>query len=416
MDKSQPLAEIIAVGSELLTPSRLETNSLFITERLNGLGILVERKVVVGDRESSLAETFQSALRKADLVILTGGLGPTNDDVTREVVARSLGRDLRVDESVLAHLEELYRRFGYRMAENNRRQAQVPDGAEVLPNPKGTAPGLFMREADKLVFLLPGPPRELNPMMDAEVLPRLNRYLPVRRQFFRQLRVASLAESAVDKRVEPLYQAFSDIETTILSSLGIIDLFFHWRGRDDEALAEQQLGQLVEQVRAELADSVFSDQPEELEAVVGRKLHERRLRLAIAESCTGGLVGKLITDVDGSSQYFLGGVVSYSDALKENLLHVRPETLARHGAVSAETAAEMAAGVCQLTGAEAGLAVTGIAGPSGGTEEKPVGTVFFGLSLEGQVRSKHRRLPGDRDSVRTRSARFALDWLRRELL
>lgn len=414
--QSHPIAEIIAVGSELLTASRIETNSLFLTDRLNGLGIVVERKVVVGDRESALSESFQTALRRAQVVILTGGLGPTSDDVTREIVAGTLGLRLRTDSRIIARLEELYRRFGHRMAENNRRQAEVPEGAEVLPNNKGTAPGLFLRHEGRLVFLLPGPPRELNPMVDAEVLPRLRRYLKTTRQFVRQLRVASLAESAVDQRIAPLYRVYPDIEPTVLSSLGIIDLFFYWRGPDDEELAQDHLEKLVGEVRTELGEAVFSDRHEELEAVVGRELSGRGLRLATAESCTGGLLGKLVTDVDGSSGYYLGGVVAYSNPLKRKLLGVKQETLQAYGAVSRETAAEMAAGVCRLTGAEAGLAVTGIAGPSGGSDDKPVGTVFFGLSLRGEARAMHRRLPGDRDSVRTRSARFALDWLRRELV
>ncbi len=408
-------AEIIAVGSELLTPSRLETNSLFLTERLNSLGILVERKVVVGDREATLSESLRAALQRSQLVLLTGGLGPTNDDLTREAVAACLGRELRQDPEILNHLERLYERFGFQMAENNRRQALVPEGAEVLPNPKGTAPGLFLREGEALVFLLPGPPRELQPMVDDQVLPRLTRYLPIRRRFVRHLRVASLAESAVDARVESLYKAQPQVETTILSSLGIIDLFFTWCGRDDEALASRHLDRLVQQVRQELGSSVFTDRQEELEVVVGRQLLERGLRLATAESCTGGLIGKLLTDVDGSSRYFLGGVVCYSNELKQNLLGVRPETLERYGAVSAETASELAQGVCRLTGSEIGLSVTGIAGPTGGSDEKPVGTVYFGLSSKGQAQVKHRRIPGDRESVRMRAARFALDWLRTEL-
>ncbi len=409
------VAEIIAVGSELLTPRRAETNSLFISERLESVGISVRRKMVVGDREEALAESFLSALERSQVVLLSGGLGPTNDDITREAVARALGRPLHLDERILAQLRERYRRYGFEMTENNRRQAEVPEGAEAIPNPRGTAPAIFLREGEKLVFLLPGPPRELNPLMDSEVLPRLRRFLPVSRQFSRQLRVASLAESALDDRVGPLYQAYPEIETTVLSSLGIIDLFFHWRGEPDESRARGRLGRLVDEVRAELGGAVFAEGPEALEAVVGRELAERGLRIATAESCTGGLLGKLLTDVDGSSRYYLGGAVCYSDELKQSLLGVSARTLADHGAVSAETASEMAAGACRLSGAEVGLAVTGIAGPGGGSEEKPVGTVFFGLSLEGRVRSKRFRLPGDRDSVRTRSARMALDWVRRAL-
>ncbi len=409
-------ADIIAVGSELLTPSRAETNSLFITGQLNALGITVGRKVVVGDSEEKITDAFRTALGESRLVFLTGGLGPTNDDLTRESVAAALGLPLLQHAPSMARLESLYARFGVTMTDNNRRQALVPEGAEVLENANGTAPGLFLRVADRLVFLLPGPPRELYPMMENQVIPLIRNQVPTRQRHTRHLRVASLAESLVDSRIEAHYKSFKSIETTILSSSGIIEVLLTWTGPDEAETANLQLDQLAARIRGELGENVFAEGTEDLEAVVGRLLAARRLRLATAESCTGGWIGKMLTDVAGSSAYFLGGVVSYANQVKSGVLGVSEDTLLRRGAVSQEAAMEMAEGVRRLTGADIGLAVTGVAGPDGGTDEKPVGLVFFGLAREGQSQFKKRQIPGDREAIRLRSARFALDWLRRELL
>ncbi len=416
MDSPNIQAEIIAVGSELLTSTRTETNSLFITAQLNGLGITIGRKVIVADSEDHIVQALSLALNESRLVVISGGLGPTNDDLTREAVARALGRDLVEDPDSIQRLEGLYRRFGVKMTDNNRRQAMTPTGALVLENPKGTAPGLFLREGDKAIFLLPGPPRELFPMMVDQVVPLIRAHLPTTQRHVRQLRIASLAESLVDSRIEGLYRAYPDIETTILSSSGLIDVLLTWRGAPDPELANRKLDELSASVQEELGINVFADGPRELESVVGERLRSLGVRLATAESCTGGWISKMLTDIPGSSVYFLGGVVSYSNDLKSGILGVSPQTLDTFGAVSEETAREMAAGVRRVTGAELGLAVTGVAGPDGGTPEKPVGTVCFGLAREGGVISKRRQLPGDREAIRLRSARFAIDWLRRELL
>lgn len=408
-------AEIVAIGSELLTPSRLDTNSLLITRSLNALGIRVMRKSVVGDHRGEIQEVLESALSRSDIVILMGGLGPTNDDITRQEVAQALGRSLLLDEKVLEALERSYGRLGLKMTENNRRQAVVIEGSTVLSNPVGTAPGLFLKERETLIFLLPGPPRELQPMISSQVIPLIQRYKQTSRQYHRQLKVASQAESRVDAMIESIYQRFPDVETTILASAGIIEVYFNWQGEADEELANRQLEELCRRVRERLGVAVFTEAEETLEAVVGQRLRSLERTVATAESCTGGLVGKMLTDVSGSSEYYLGGVVAYGNSWKVQWLGVNETTLERFGAVSEPVAYAMALGVRLRTGADYGLSLTGIAGPEGGTEEKPVGTVFVGLSgAEGTVVKKFQ-LRGDRETIRLRAARLALDWLRLQL-
>ncbi|MGH9341800.1 MAG: competence/damage-inducible protein A [Acidobacteriota bacterium] len=408
-------AEIIAVGSELLTPSRLDTNSLFITAQLNGLGIRVARKFVVGDDADEIRDAFLTALTASDIVIMTGGLGPTNDDITREVVAQALDLELIPDPAVLEQLMQRYRRLGVEMTDNTRRQAMVPQGAEIMSNPKGTAPGLFLERDDRLIFLIPGPPRELESMVLNQVLPCIRQSKPTAHQYCRQLKVASMAESKVDALISPIYSSCPEIETTILSSPGIIELSFQWCSPVSRN-AEENLADLVKRVRETLGESVFTDQNESLEEVVGKLLKSRGLTLASAESCTGGLVGEMVTRTPGSSEYYLGGVVCYSNDLKSRLVGVDTATLQKFGAVSAEVAEELASGICRRVGSDIGLSVTGIAGPSGGSEKKPVGLVYIGLSTrEGSSRVKELQFSGDRETIRLRSARFALDWLRTQL-
>ena len=409
-----PTAQIIAVGSELLTPTRLDTNSLFLTEQLNRIGIQVERKMVVGDRGDLISDALQAAVESAGVVFVTGGLGPTADDITREVAAELFGRPLLFDSTIMDSIEERARRFRFPVGENNRRQAMVPEGAVVLPNPRGTAPGLFFRERGALVFFLPGPPRELKPMVQEQVMEVLEKSFPVSIHLTRHLSVASMAESKVDALVEPIYRQYPEIQTTILSSPGIIDLHLGCPGTSSQA--EEKLEELSARIRGRLGESLFTEAGESLEAVVGTSLKREGLDLATAESCTGGLIAKMITDVAGSSEYFRGSILGYSNELKKTLLGVPAALLEEQGAVSAAVVEKMATAVCDVTGASTSLSVTGIAGPGGGTAEKPVGLVFFGLSCRGRVFSKRRLLPGGRETIRLRAARFALDWLRRELL
>ena len=409
-------AEIIAVGSELLTPSRVETNSLFVTEKLNETGIKVMRKSVVGDREEEIRAVLEAALKESEIVILTGGLGPTNDDITREVVAKILGRELRLHSDIIDGLKARYGAAGLKMTENNRRQAMVPEGAEPLDNPNGTAPGLFLKEGKALVFLLPGPPRELKPMMVATVMKLIRKHKQVSRQFQRRLKLASEVESRVDNLVGPIYTSYPKIKTTILSSPGIIELLFLWVGEEDETVAQHQLEELSELIRDQLRDSVFTDQELSLPEVVGQELRKRGKTLASAESCTGGLVGKLLTDVPGSSDYYTGGVVCYSNRSKAELLGVNETTIERLGAVSEAVASQMATGIRLRTGSDIGLSVTGVAGPGGGTPEKPVGLVFVGVSHGAEVGVKKLQFPGTREAIRLRASRVALDSVRRDLL
>ena len=407
-------AEIIAVGSELLSQARLETNSVFVSKKLNQSGLRVMRKFVVEDREEEIRGALKSAMRSSDVVILTGGLGPTHDDITREVVSRVLGRELALDPKILEGLKNRYQRAGLKMTDNNLRQAMVPEGAESMENPNGTAPGLFLREGKTLLFLLPGPPREMKPMM-GQVMDLIGRYKQLPRPYYRQLKVASERESGVDSAIGSVYTSYSSIETTILSSPGMIELTFFWMGEANEQQAEDQLGELVTRVREKLGDSIFSDREEDLEQVVGRMLREKGKTVATAESCTGGLLGKMLTDVPGSSDYYRGGVICYSNDLKVDLVGVNETTLERFGAVSEQVAAQMAVGIRESAGADVGLSVTGIAGPGGGTAEKPIGLVFVGLSSD-QVRVKQMNLGGAREAIRLRASRFALDFLRKGLL
>jgi nicotinamide-nucleotide amidase len=355
------------------------------------------------------------ALEKSDLVILTGGLGPTNDDLTREAVAGFLGLELREDPAILARMETRYARAGLKLTSNNRRQAQVPAGARVLPNSRGTAPGLVLKRGGQWVVLLPGPPRELGPMVDDQVIPLLRAGFPITPTWVRKLKVGGEAESRVDSSVEGIYQGYAAVETTILSSPGVISLYFTWRGAPDEELANRTLDELVDRVKERLGPAVYSDCDETLSEVLGSLLRSLGLTIATAESCTGGLIAKLLTDVAGSSDYFLGSVISYSNLVKSSLLGVDPALIERHGAVSAPVAEMMADGVRQRLGSSIGLSTTGIAGPGGGSEEKPVGTVFIGMSSEAAVVSKQVWMPGDRELVRSRASNVALDWVRREL-
>ncbi len=408
-------AEIIAVGTELLTSSRLDTNSLFITQRLNESGFRVMRKFVVGDRKEEIRRSLEMALGDSDVVITIGGLGPTHDDMTREVVSEALGRELELDGALVSLLKARFRRAGLEITENNFRQATVPDGAEPMENPNGSAPGLFLKEGKALVFLLPGPPRELEPMMD-QVMELIRRHKQVTQTFHRHLKVASQAESVMDSRVGPIYKSYPQVETTILSSPGIIELYLCWVGEANQELAESQLEELHSRLVEKLGDSLFTDQGESLEEVVGRILLTSGKSVAMAESCTGGLMGKMLTDVPGSSDYYQGGVVCYSNDLKVDLVGVDRTALERFGAVSEEVARQMAFGIRQSTGADFGLSVTGIAGPDGGTREKPVGLVFIGLSDDEDVQVRQERFPGSRETIRMRASRHALDWLRRRLL
>ena len=404
-------AEIIAVGSELLTPDRLDTNSLFLTEELNKLGIEVLRKTIVGDDRDLLAEAFRDALNRVPVVISSGGLGPTEDDLTRETVAELLGRRLQRNEDVVRHIEARFRSFKRDMPEVNLRQAMVPEGAEVLENPRGTAPGLWIEDKGRMVALLPGPPRELKPLFIEQVLPRLQRRVSGVRMFHRELRVTGLGESHVEERIRPIYLRYKDVHTTILAAPGEIQIHLRtWTG--DALHAETTLDEIVRSFELALGDRIFAHQGISLEMVVAELLTANRATIATAESCTGGLLAERLTRIPGSSNYFLGGVVSYSNERKTVWTEVPAELIAAKGAVSAEVAVALAEGIRRSVGSTFGVGITGIAGPGGGSEEKPVGTVHIALAAPGGTKERLVHLPGDREGIRFYASQIALDMVR----
>jgi nicotinamide-nucleotide amidase len=407
-------AEIIAVGSELLTPFRQDTNSLFLTEKLNALGIEVRYKTIVGDDRARLAEVFQAALGRSAWILISGGLGPTEDDVTREVVAEVLQRPLHEDAATRRRIEARFARLGRAMSANNLRQAQIPEGAEPLENKNGTAPGLWLEHEGAVIILLPGPPRELEALFTAQCLTRIELRVPRLHRQTRVLKVIGLPESEVDHRIAPYYRVASDVSTTLLAAPSAIEIHLTASG-PDEAEVASRLSALSEKIEAELGDAIFSTGGETLEEVVGRYLALRHKTLAVAESCTGGLLGARLTQVAGSSHYFLGGAICYSNELKTRFPGVPPDWIARHGAVSKPVAQAMAVGIRQRTGASVGMGITGIAGPAGGSEDKPVGLVFIALADERGVQVREFRFPGDRDRIRQLASTAALEMIRRRL-
>ncbi|HZM93833.1 MAG TPA: competence/damage-inducible protein A [Vicinamibacterales bacterium] len=413
-------AAIIAVGSELLTPAKIDTNSLFITEQLNLLGIEVKAKAVVGDERPQLEHVFQSLLARADLVVCCGGLGPTDDDLTREVVASVLNRPLAEDEAITAHLRSRFasRNLPMPMPESNRRQAMVPFGGRVIANAKGSAPGLWIDHDDRLVLLLPGPPRELRPMLTELVEGPLRERSVGVSLVRRVVRVAGRIESNVDEVLHPLYQewerATPPIAATILAVLGSIELHVSTRAASREA-AVAVLESAVAQTVAFLGADVYSTDGRLLEAVVGDLLVARELRIGVAESCTGGLITSRLTDIAGSSRYVDQAVVVYSNEAKTELLGVPPDLLREHGAVSEPVALAMAEGIKTRARAGVGVAVTGIAGPTGGTPEKPVGTVVVSAVTDSDKRVRTFRFFGEREQVKFQASQAALDMVRRML-
>ena len=408
-------AEIIAVGSELLTPDRSDTNSLFLTAQLNRLGIEVVRKTIVGDDMESLSREFRLALELAEVIVASGGLGPTEDDITREALSAVLRRPLVQNEEVLKDLVAKFERFGRTMPQINVKQAMVPVGATVLANPRGTAPGLWIEDGPRIVILVPGPPGELEPMFIERVVPRLEVRVTGARLTTRDLRVTGMGESAVDQAIAPIYKGYPEVQTTILHVVGEIHVQLRLWSAETEA-AEKKLDEIVERIRRALGETLFSTKGEEIEQVVAQQLTWHGATLAVAESCTGGMLGERLTRIPGSSAYFTGGVISYGNDLKSGWLDVPREVIETKGAVSAEAARAMAEGVRKRAGTTLGLSITGIAGPTGGTLEKPVGTVHIALADANSVQDKAFRFPGDRGRIRGQAAVAALDMIRRYYL
>ena len=410
------IAEIIAVGSEMLTPFRQDTNSLFLTGKLNELGVTVAFKTVVGDTFDHLVNVARTAIERSDIVVFTGGLGPTEDDLTRECVAAALGVELRRDHEVVT---AMYKRFAERripMPPNNARQADVVEGAVLLPNARGTAPGQYLETTrnsrERIIFLLPGPPHELEALWRNECDPRLQDKLPPAAIATKVLKTAMLPESGADLRAAPIYKTHPNVETTVLAGQGQVE--FHLRAtaatmEEAQAAVDKLAGELED----EFEDAVFSTCGESLEEIVGYYLQMRNLKLAVAESCTGGMVAERITSVAGSSRFFLGGVVVYSNDLKTLFADVPPLLIETHGAVSREVAVALAENIREICNANIGVGITGIAGPAGGTEDKPVGTVWIAVTDGSRQEVIHRRFPGDRQRIRAWASQQALDLVRR---
>ena len=412
-------AEIIAIGSELLTPFRQDTNSLYLTEKLNDLGVEVVFKTIVGDSRTNLTQAATLAVSRADIVIFMGGLGPTEDDLTRESVADALGLELRRDPEIVAALERRFAERSWKMAANNNKQGDVIAGATVLPNANGTAPGQWIsgkfEGKEKIVILLPGPPHELKALFDEQCMSRLQAKLPAQFIASRVLRIALMGESQCDARVAPIYRRYADVDTTILAAAGEIQLHLKTRAAS-LAQAQERVDALVQEIEDELDDFVVSDNGDSLEQIVSYYLQMRNVTLAVAESCTGGLLAERLTSVSGSSRYFLGGAVVYSNELKTAFADVPAELIQQHGAVSREVAAALAEGIRKRCGASLGAGVTGVAGPSGGSPEKPVGLVFHALASGSGTEVIERKFPGDRKRIRWFASTQALDMIRRKLM
>ncbi|PYR75918.1 MAG: competence/damage-inducible protein A [Acidobacteria bacterium] len=413
-------AAIIAVGSEMLTPSKVDTNSLFITEQLNLLGIEVTFKTIVGDDRAELEHVVRDAIARVDLLVCCGGLGPTDDDLTRPVVAGVMERPLIEDETIASRIRARFQGRGLEMPEINRRQAMVPTGGRVIPNPNGTAPGLWIEDGDRVVLLLPGPPRELKPMMatlaESPLRERAGGGMALVRRI---IRITGRSESHVDEAMQPLYAEWSraavPMSATILASLGQIELHLTacCAARFD---AEHALNAAVEQVKDVMGLHVYSTDGRAMEEVLGEMLAERKLWIAVAESCTGGLIASRLTDVPGSSRYVERGIVSYSNAAKTELLGVSKEMLMTHGAVSEPVAIAMAEGIRGRARTDIGVGVTGVAGPDGGTPEKPVGMVCIAAASVKETRVRTFRFVGGREMVKFQASQAALDMVRRMLL
>lgn len=412
-------AEIIAVGSELLTPHRQDTNSLYLTEKMNDLGVEVRFKCIVGDDREGLTAAAKLAMRRSGIIIFSGGLGPTEDDLTRESVADALGLKLQRDSHLISRLEERFAKRGLTMPANNAKQADILTSAAVLPNPLGTAPGQWISGKydgqQRIMILLPGPPHELQGIFENECIPRFRAVVPAQHIATRTLKMAMIPESQVDARVAPIYKTYTDVETTILAGGGEIQLHMRCR-KDSPADAEARVEELTEKIEDELGDAIFSRKGESIEQIISYLLQMRSMTLAVAESCTGGLLAERITSLSGSSRYFLGGAVVYSNELKIQFANVPKALIDQHGAVSREVAASMAEGIRKRCLSSYGVGITGVAGPGGGTELKPVGLVYIALAGEEGTQVVERNFLGDRKRIRQFATEQALETIRRALL
>ena len=407
-------AEIVAVGSEMLTPERVDTNSLYLTGELNNLGVEVVAKYVIGDHLERLRDAVRHAIARSEILIISGGLGPTEDDLTREAVANALDRKLIFHQEISDALEQRFARLNRKMAEVNKRQAFVIDGAAILPNERGTAPGQWVEESGAVLMLLPGPPHELKAMFERECLPRLARLVPKLVIRTVCLRVAGMGESDLDQLIAPVYKGYQNPATTILAAAGDIQVYLRARCAT-EAEADALLAEVAGPIELLLGDRVYSRNGETLEAVVGGLLRHHRATVSVAESLTGGMLGERFTSVAGSSQYFIGGFITYTNEMKIEMLGVAPELLGKVGAVSKGVAEAMAVGARHRTKSTYALSVTGVAGPATGAETAPVGTTFISVADDTGTEVLQRQFLGDRTRIRNFASQVALDLLRRRI-
>ncbi|MDA8229000.1 MAG: competence/damage-inducible protein A [Desulfitobacterium hafniense] len=409
-------AEIISTGTELLLGQTLNTSAFYLTEQLSSLGIEVDYHTTVGDNPERLKNVIRQAIERSDLIITTGGTGPTKDDLAKELVAQILNLDLVLDRNSLEAIKAFFAGRNAEMPRSNEKQAYIPQGAKILPNPAGTAPGAIVTNQNKKIVILPGPPSELEPMFTNYLLPELKSLTQKdsHRMQVRVLKLFGLDESAVEEIIGDLMLQSSPA-ITLLAKRGELHIRLIVRNVD-QTNAERILDQTEREIRTRLGDKVFGKDKETLVGIVSQELKKANLSLAVAESCTGGMLGAALTQESGSSEFFLGGVISYSNSLKVGILGINQCTLDSVGAVSQETAREMAEGVRKLTGAKIGMSITGIAGPTGGSHEKPVGLVYIGLAAHEGVEARRFQFFGGRDSVRQLSVNAALQWLRCYLL
>jgi nicotinamide-nucleotide amidase len=407
-------AEILAVGTEILLGDIVNTNSHYISKRLADLGISVYYQTVVGDNEGRLYDAYKLAFERADIVIATGGLGPTKDDLTKEIGAKYFDKELVLHEESLDYIKNFFDRLNRPMSEGNRKQAIFPKGSIILTNPNGTAPGCIIEENNKILIMMPGPPKEMAPMFEDSVVPYLQKFSDGV-LVSKVLRVLGLGESAMAERVNDIIDNNTNPTVAPYAKDNEAILRITAKGKTTEE-AKELILPIEQEIRNRIGDDIYAEGETTIDAVVGEMLVNRNLTIATAESCTGGLLAGTLINYPGISSVFMEGAITYSNEAKMKRLGVKEDTLEKYGAVSEETAREMAIGIARAACTDIGVSVTGVAGPDGGTEEKPVGLVYIGLYIKGEVKVKRLRMFGDRQKVRNRTVVSTLDWLRRELL
>lgn len=406
-------AETIAVGSELLLGQISNTNAQIISKALGEIGIDVFYHTCVGDNEERIRQVFKSAFERSDLIIFTGGLGPTLDDLTKETVASTLNLPLKTDEPSLKRIKEYFDRRGKTMTQNNLKQAMIPEGASPILNKKGTAPGVLLKHGGKIIVLLPGPPFEMEPMLRDTVIPYLAKFSD-KIIFSRVLKFYGIGESSLEEVIKDLLVQQSNPTIAPLAKMGEVTLRITAKAEDENA-ARNLIKPVEDEILKRVGEYLYGYDDEKIEEIVAKMLFTNKKSIAIAESCTGGLVAHKLTNVPGVSKVFVEGVVSYSNKAKCDLLHVKHETLEKYGAVSEQTAKEMACGIRALAGTDIGVSITGIAGPSGGSQEKPVGLVYIGYADSNRILAEKHIFSGDRMDIKQRSADTALHLVRRML-